>query len=67
MCFQAETFQKDLYPPCISSTPALSAEEWFSGILTKRESLLISRKKNIFFIFFKNDSLLISEKNLLPR
>jgi len=28
---KAETFQKDLYPPCISSTPALSAEEWFSG------------------------------------
>lgn len=28
---KAETFQKDLYPPTISSTPALSAEEWYTG------------------------------------
>lgn len=28
---KAETFQKDLYPPCISSTPSLTAEEWLSG------------------------------------
>jgi hypothetical protein len=28
---KAETFQKDLYPPTISSTPALSAEDWYSG------------------------------------
>jgi hypothetical protein len=29
--FQSELFQVDLYPPTMSSTPALTAEEWFSG------------------------------------
>lgn len=29
---KAETFQKDLYPPTIGSSPAMTAEEWLSGI-----------------------------------
>ena len=28
---QAETFQKDLYPPTQAAEPALTAEEWISG------------------------------------
>jgi hypothetical protein len=28
---RAEDFQADLYPPCPSDEPSLSAEEWFSG------------------------------------
>lgn len=29
--FQSEMYQEDLYPSTVSSQPALSAEEWFSG------------------------------------
>ena len=28
---QAETFQKDLYPPTVSATPSMTAEEWLKG------------------------------------
>lgn len=28
---KAETFQKDLYPPTVSATPSMTAEEWLKG------------------------------------
>ncbi|KAI1268705.1 DUF1900-domain-containing protein [Xylariaceae sp. FL1019] len=28
---RAETFQSDIFPPCIGSRPAVSAQEWISG------------------------------------
>jgi len=42
---QAETFQKDLYPPTQAAEPALTAEEWISG-----------KRKNFFekLLFFPN-------------
>lgn len=28
---QSELFQDDIYPPCVSTEPALSLEEWIAG------------------------------------
>ena len=39
VCRQSELFQDDLYPDTLSDTPALSAEEWFSG--EDREPVLV--------------------------
>lgn len=38
---QSEVFADDLYPDCLSQTPAQSAEEWFDGTnkLPLRQSL----------------------------
>ena len=33
-------FQDDIYPPCESGTPALTGEEWASGV-TKPPRLLV--------------------------
>lgn len=32
ICFQSESYQDDIYPMTASNKPALSAEEWLSGI-----------------------------------
>ena len=39
---QSDQFQPDLYPDTVSPTPALTSEEWFSGLT--RGPVLMSLK-----------------------
>ena len=58
---QSELFQVDLYPPTLSSTPALTAEDWLSGfnanpvMMSMSKSgceILVEADESVIIIFF---------------
>ena len=49
LLLQSDQFQPDIYPDTASPTPAMSAEEWFSG--TTRGPVLMSMKTGKSYIY----------------
>lgn len=41
MCFQSESYQEDIYPMTPGNKPALTAEEWLSGMNKSQERFIV--------------------------